>query len=105
MSLVSGDVTNRISSSFENDNLVSDVLSALPCTFSSSRRGLEERSGLGMALDTDSRSSGSLSSESWRMEEWVESGVWAVSEEWWSGLVERRERPLTVVSVDVNRTT
>ena len=70
---------------------------------SSSRSGLQERSGLGTGFDTDSRSLGSLSSESWRMDEWVESEVWAVSEEWWSGLVERRERPLTVGSVDINR--
>ena len=57
-----------------------------------------ERSGLGMGPDTaDSRSSGSLSSESWRMDEWTGSEVGAGSEEWWaesgSGLlmVERRE--------------
>ena len=59
-----------------------------------------ERSGLGMGPDTaDSGSSGSLSSESWRMDEWIGSDVGAGSEEWWaelgsgSGLlmVERRE--------------
>ena len=68
-----------------------------------------ERSDLGMGLETaDSRSSGSLSSESWRMDEWTESEVGAGSEEWraesGSGLlmVECRER---VESVDVNRTT
>ena len=54
-----------------------------------------------MGLNTDSRSLGSLS-ESWRMEEWVESEVWAGSEEWWSGLVECWE---ALLPVDVNRTT
>ena len=59
------------------------------------------RSGLGMGLDTDSRSSGSLS-KSWRIKEWVESEVWAASEEWWLGLVEHWE---ALLSVDVHRTT
>ena len=63
--------------------------------------GLEERNGLGMGLVTDSRSSGSLS-ESWRMEEWAEVEVWSWSDERWTGLEERRERPSAVGSVDEN---
>ena len=51
-----------------------------------------------MGLDTDSRS---LSSESRRMEEWVESVVWAWSEAGSGLLVERRERPLAVEPVEV----
>ena len=51
-----------------------------------------------MGLDIDSRS---LSSESRRMEEWVESEVWAGLEAGSGLLVERRESPLAVESVEV----